>query len=235
MPRSRTTNEQRAKRRKRIKRKAIGYTLSVFVVLGVIFLGTLVVDGFNYMLDDTDERLEYQELISSLVSLDPAPFTSIDRANQEILLQAAIWSALLEAGIETLPVDEATGLSQLPTINVDRQLAKLYGPTFFIEHKSFTDLGVTFEYNQQAGVYLIPITSLAGSYTARVDKITRASNSRILTVAYIEAGSTGYGQGAGTNIAKYMEYVMVQDGGNYYLYSIRTPELDLAAQPNQQR
>ncbi len=226
MARARTTNEQRAKTRKRIKRKAIGYTLSLFIVLGVIYLGTLVVDGFAILLDDTDERLEYQELISSLVSLDPAPFTSIDRANQDTLLQAAIWSAFFEVGIENIAADEETGLSMLPVINVDRQIASLYGPTYFIEHKTFTDVGVTFEYSEAEGVYYIPITSLAGGFTARVDKITRASNSRILTVAYLSDGEGSYGS-SGSNVSKYMEYVFVQDRGNYYLYSIRTPQLEV--------
>lgn len=225
MPAKRITNEQRAKRRKRVRRTIVGLVIVALMCVGIYYLASLGVGSVTKLLDDTEEKTVFANTIAPLVSLDPAPFSSLEKADEDVLLEAAVWGALSVGDTESYARNEESAIL-LPSIEVDRTMAKMYGQDFFISHHTFTDLDLTFEYDESTAMYTIPVTSMAGSYTPVVEKITKTSNTKVLTVAYMQSATTFSGET--DTVVKYMEYVMLRSGRNYYIYAVRIPEQDTA-------
>jgi len=238
MAQVRLTREQRNKRRKRFRRKMIGLVFLFLAVLGVASIVTTVVNRVNIALDDTGERREYEILFSALVSLDPAEFTSIEKADPKKLKEAAILTAVeLEDPMRFEHND--WGYTYLPTIDIDRYATKLFGPKINLENATFGQQGIIvaggdgidhtgYVYLPEREAYLVPPSSRAGSYFPRVESITRSRNTKTLLVAYMQADSsmTAFVDPESPNISvvKYREYVLLKDGSEYYLYSIRVPQ-----------
>ncbi len=231
MAKIRLTREQRARQRKRRVRKMVGAVFLILAILGVYFLVSTGIEKVKIALDDTDEREYYANIYSSLVSLDPVEFDSIEKANQDMLLEAAIWTTLSNEDNTKYERNEYEAIL-LPSIEVDRYINKMYGSSFNYTHHSFEDYGLQFTYDEETSRYTIPITSTAGSYYPEVINIVKTGNTKVLTVAYMQLDSTGlttsYSKGEETaTVSKYMEYVLIKEGKEYFLYAIRTPQLDV--------
>ena len=238
MAQARLTKEQRIKRRKRFRRKLTGLIFLLFAVLGVVSIISTVVNRVNIMLDDTGERREYEILFSALVSLDPAEFTSIEKADPRKLKEAAI---LTTVELENPAKYERNewGYTYLPTTDIDRYATKLFGPKINLENATFGQQGIIvaggdgidhtgYVYIPEREAYLVPPSSRAGSYFPRVESITRSRNTKTLLIAYLQTDSslTAYIDPEAANVSaiKYREYVLLKDGSEYYLYSIRVPQ-----------
>ncbi len=215
------TKQMQAKRR---RRRALGLVFTCFALIGVSTLVYLCVSFIHHrFFDDTAQRQDYQALIAPLVAMDPKEFTSIEEADQDVLLEAAIWAALNYEDTSKYERNEQEEIL-LPTVDVERYLSQMYGPAFQIEHHSFYDLDIQFVYDEARLSYIIPITSQGGSYTPLVEEITTSGNTRILRVAYME-GSTSAADVVlnpdAQKVAKTMEYVMLRQGRDYYIYAVR--------------
>ena len=88
------TKQERRRLLQRRRRQIIGAVFLFFAVVGVISVVGFVVSSLTAATDDTEIKQDYQKLIAPLVSLDPAPFESLDDADQDVLLESAIWAAL---------------------------------------------------------------------------------------------------------------------------------------------
>ncbi|MEG1181748.1 MAG: hypothetical protein RSD39_06940, partial [Oscillospiraceae bacterium] len=158
----------------------------------------------------------------------PAPFDSIEKADHDMLLQAAIWATI--TGEDTTKYERnEEGKMILPTVDIDRYATKMYGSNYTITHKSFTDLDFKFEYVADKQAYLIPITGQVGSFMPVVESIEKNGNTKTLTVAYMYySNATSVvpeGSQAEQAVAKRMEYVMLKEGREYYLYAVVDPKL----------
>lgn len=228
MAKEQVSKKERIHRRKRIRRQAIGLVFAFFVVVGIVSILTLGVRYISSFFDDSGDKEEFQLLIAPLVALDPSPFSSIDKANDDTLMEAAIWAALSYE--DTTKYNRTPeGLIILPSIDVVKHATRMYGPSYSVNHRSIGSLDMEFTYESGQDAYIVPITSLSSSYTPIVEEITTSGNTKILRVAYAQrSGSSG---DIITNpdsqvIAKYMEYVMIKDANGYYIYAVRYPELD---------
>lgn len=237
MARLRLTKEQRIRRRKRFRRKTIGVVFLALAVIGVVSIVSAIVNRVNIALDDSGERKEYERLFSALVALDPADFSSIEKADPKKLKEAAILTTLEIENLSKYEQDE-WGYTYLPTTDIDRYSARLFGPKVFLENATFGQQGLIgpggdgidhtgYIYFPDKEAYLVPPSSNAGSYFPRVESITRKGNSKILLVAYMQADSSNAvfsdPDQLNSTIVKYREYVLIKDGADFYLYSIRVP------------
>ncbi|MCL1829817.1 MAG: hypothetical protein FWG21_00125 [Oscillospiraceae bacterium] len=239
MARALATREQRIKRRKRLRRKTIGVVFLLFAVIGAGFIISLIIGRVNVALDDTDEKRDYEILFSALVSMDPADFSSILNADPKKLKEAAILTTIEMENLFKYESDEF-GYTYIPTTDIDRYTIKLFGPNIQLENATFGQQGLIapggdgidytgYLYIPEREAYLVPPTSSAGGYFPRVDAITRRGNTKILTIAYMQLpdSQTQTSSIMGTVepvIVKYREYVLLKDGKDFYLYSIRIPE-----------
>ncbi len=235
MAKARLTKEQRLKRRKRFRRKLTGFIFLVFALIGVAAIVVLVVNRVNVALDDTSEKQEYEKLFTALVAIDPTDFSSIEKADPEMLKLASIMTTLDLETPEKYEHDE-NGYIILPTADIDRYTTLLFGPKIHLENKTFGQTGILspidgidhtgYLYMPEKEAYLIPPTSNAGSYIPKVESITRSGNTKILTIAYMQLPSTPASiiDPNTLEVAKYREFVLLKEGKEFYLYSIRIPQ-----------
>ena len=215
------SKQMRAKRR---RRKAFGLIFTCFALLGVASVIYLCVDFIHTrFFDDTAQKQDYQAMIAPLVALDPSEFSSLDEADEDLLLEAAIWAALTYEDTTKYSRNEQDELI-LPSVDVERYLSQMYGPDYKIQHHSFFDLDIEFVYDANLSAYIIPITSQGGSYTPLVEEITTSGNTRILKVAYMQGSTSAADVVLDPNaqtVVKTMEYILLKNGGNYYIYAVR--------------
>lgn len=205
------SKKERITRRRRRRRQLIGL---LFAGLFCIGLGTVVVGGVQLVRGFFSNDMEIEDfivLIRPLVEMDPTSFSSIDKANPDILREAAIWAALEYEGKEKY-YDEQEQKTLVPAVDVEIYAAKMYGPSYVMEHKSFTRMGVAYEYNSVTNTYFVPIAaSRTEVYTPEIVSITSKKNTKVLLVAYI----------MNNEVKKHQEYVMIRGANGYYLFSIR--------------
>lgn len=191
-----TSNEaekaRHALRRRRRLRQVLGAVVCVLVVIG---LASVISGGVRLtasLFDDTEEKEEFELRLQTLVSLDPEPFDSLESANRARLLDAAIWSVIQQNSdsLDTYERDEV-GAMYLPTLDIDRAVASLYGPDFHFNYETFTDNGLTFQYVPEKNAYLLPITSVNGNYSPRVMQIRREGGTKRVTVGYLDLYGSG--------------------------------------------
>lgn len=227
-----TTNEadqQRSSlRRRRRLRQLLGAVVCILVVIGLVSVISGGIRMTAKLFDDTEERLSYEQRLQVLVSLDPEPFDSLENANRTRLLHAAIWT-VVQQNHDSLDAYERDdiGAMYLPTLDIDRVVASLYGPDFHFTYDSFTDNGLTFEYVPEKNAYLLPITSVNGLYAPRVVSIKREGHGvKRVTVGYLDL----YGNGemvfdpAKLEPSKYLDYMFTETDGEYYLSAILLSE-----------
>lgn len=221
MPVNEAEKERNTLRRRRRLRQLLGAVVCLLVVAGAVSVVRGGVSLVARAFDDSDLTADFESRLSTLVALDPLPFNSLEEANKNTLLNAAIWASIDTANNE-YERDEV-GQMYLPTVDIDRTAAALYGPEFHFEYQTFEDHYMTFTYVPEKQAYLIPITSAMGDYYPRVTDIQREwGGIRRVTVGYCSLFSqTGeFSPTATLEPVKYQDYLFQKDGGNYYLYAI---------------
>ena len=229
MARQKLTHEQRIKHRRRIRRQIVGTIFFVLAVLGVVFIATQIYNRVSALLDDSEDKIYYADLYAPIVSMDPVAFSSIEKADADLLLEAAIWSAFNNEDSSKFQTNEM-GQTLIAKIDVDRWATRMYGKAYKLTHHTFTDVNdgsVSFEYDAESEYYTLPITSQAGNYQAVVESITTTGNTRTLRMAYIDQDSeyVDYsGSKEEASVYKYMDYILIRESGEFYLYAIATVE-----------
>ena len=221
-----------ALRRRRRLRQMLGAVVCLLVVIG---LGSVVSGGVRLaarLFDDTEERTRFEERLQTLVSLDPDPSASLEEANRARLLDAAIWSVIQQNNdrLDTYERDEI-GAMYLPTLDIDRAVASLYGPDFHFTYETFSDNGLTFQYVAEKNAYLLPITSVNGTYAPRVVRMRRENGGRRVTIGYLDV----YGTGelildlSKLEPVKYLDYIFQRVNGEYYLTAIVKSDMSVSS------
>ena len=136
--------EDLIRRHTRSRRQAVGFFLCLLAFIGLISLVFGGVRLTQRILDDTDERKAYEQRLTYLVMLDMLPFESLQQANQADLLESCIWAALFNENSLLYARDES-GALLLPSADVDRYAAKLFGPDYKLPHATFESEGMVFK------------------------------------------------------------------------------------------
>ncbi len=222
--------ERHALRRRRRLRQLLGAVVCLLVVVGAASVISSGVRLTAKLFDDTAERTAYENQLSTLVALDPVPFENLDEANQNTLLNAAIWASI-DTEHNTYERDE-TDAMYLPTLDIDKTAAALYGPDFHFEYTTFEDHGMTFEYVAEKQAYLLPVTSINNTYIPKVTKIKNERGGvRRVTVGYISPFGAGgeFSVTINPDPVKYQDYLFTKQGSGYYLTAITESETQPAS------
>lgn len=216
--------ELRALRRRRRLRQLLGAVVCVLVVIGLFSVVSGGIQLGAALFDDTEEKEAYELRLRNLVALDPTPFDSLDEANKNTLLNALIWSCI---GDSSSYEHDETGAMYLPTIDIDKAAAELYGPDFKFTYETFEDHGMTFEYVAEKQAYLLPVTSAVNDYFPKVERIKREGDTKRVTVGYLSPFSAGGEFSSNMDITptKYQDYIFTKIDGEYYLSAIVASEM----------
>ena len=219
---------EHARHRRRRRRQILGAVLCVLVVVG---LGTMIFGGVKAvasLFDDTEEKLDYEARLRTLVMYDPLPFESLDKADPIMLREACIWGAIYNAklaqgNLNNYSTDEETGCLILPAVEVDAFANTLMGPFYTLTHEDFESDGMVYRYSAEVQGYLIPITSEAGRYTPRVTKLTKEGRNMRVTVGYIPQFDPNdqFSLTAPDEPVKFMDYIFTRSDKQFYLTGLQ--------------
>ncbi|MEG2434696.1 MAG: hypothetical protein RSB47_00050 [Ruthenibacterium sp.] len=215
--------------RRRKLRQILGAVVCILVVIGAVSAVSFSVKMVGKAFDNTEEKVAYEERLLYLVALDPVPFASLSDANLNTLLNAAIWETIAASNADAFEHDE-TGALYLPTLDIDKTVAKLYGPDFKFTYETFEDRSLVYTYIPDKQAYLIPVTSAIADYMPRVTKIKKEGDIRRVTVGYLSQTGTGgeFIVSANVEPMKYYDYLFKKEGKETYLTAIVDSETKAA-------
>ena len=189
------TPEEHARLHRRRARQALGLLVAVLVLVGAVTVVRAGVRTVAKLFDDTQQRQEYEDELEGLVLFDPVPFDGIENIDDLTLREAAVWGCVYsiqetQGSFDNYNTDPDTEQLLLPSVDVDAYLAKLVGPSFKMNHKTFEMEDMTVEFDETTQCYKIPVTGSVGSYSATVTKLFKKDGLLHVTVGYIPTQST---------------------------------------------
>lgn len=232
------SKEEQARNHRRRRRQLWGVLICVLVFIGAGTVIKTVKDSVVSLFDQSEEYAQYEKRLEGLVMFDPLPFDGITNMNDTTLRSAAVWGTVYdildtEYGLSVYTRDAETDMALLPAVEVDAYLARLLGPSFKMEHHSFEIEGdMTMEFDDARQCYLIPVTSMMGSYTPKVVDIFKRAGQLYVTVGYLApAEDADLTATVSTEPVKYMDYIFSSTNGKWYLTGLQVSDRKVAAQP----
>lgn len=221
-------SDEMASRSKRARRRIsafIGAVTILFVLVGAIWILKTAVIGLNSIGSTSEKKVEYTQFISPVVLTDPEPFESVEGANNQMLLESAIWSVLVskdESSDHNYEYDD-TGKIVLPAVEVEEAGKKLFGNDIKLNMDvlSETDGNVLYYYDSIEDKFHITTGGIIGP-SAGITKIAQKSDYVSLIVGYYSQADMNSASSDEVEAYKYMEYVLSLDGkGEYHIESVR--------------
>lgn len=234
------SKEEQARNHRRRRRQLWGVLICVLVLIGVGTVVKSVKDGIVSLFDQSGEYALYEKRLTGMVLFDPLPFDGIENMNDTSLRSAAVWGTVYdvldtEYGLSVYTRDPETDMALLPAVEVDAYLARLLGPSFKLDHHSFEgEDELTMLYDESRKSYLIPVTSMVGSYSPKVVDIYKRAGQLYVTVGYMSlTEDVDLTTGTSLTPTKYMDYVFSNTGGNWYLTGLQPSdrEVEVKATP----
>ena len=221
--------DEMASRTKRARRRVsafIGAVVIVFAALILVSVVKTVVTGFNNLGGSGEKKTEYTEFIAPVVLNDPAPFESIEKADNQMLLESAIWRVLDEMrkteGYEYNY--DATKKIVIAADQVEQAGRELFGSEVQLNKNvlSESDGSAIYYYDTIENTFHISEGGVMGP-TAVITKMAQKSDRVTLVVGYIsQEEMTLTSSEEEPECYKYMEYVLtLRPNGSYYIQSIR--------------
>ena len=225
------TPEEHARLHRRRARQALGLLVAVLVLVGAVTVVRAGVRTVAKLFDDTAQKQEYEDKLEGLVLFDPVPFEGIENIDDLTLREAAVWGCIYniqetQGGFDNYNTDPDTEQLLLPSVDVDAYLAKLVGPSFKMNHKTFEMEDMTVEFDETTQCYKIPVTGSVGSYSATVTKLFKKDGLLHVTVGYIPTQSTDDSilNTLSDTPTKYMDYLFERQSGSWYLTGLTESE-----------
>lgn len=211
-------------RRRKVVVGASVLIVAVAIICAVVFMIIKTSSGFvkEYMVPE--ENAEYFErYLSPVVMFDPKPFADIKDADENWMVETAIWAALNEnesAGTYTVTADSK---EIIPTKDITNYYQKYFGKQGVPKFNSFNSNEFDYEFNSKEQSYYIPLIAVTNYVMPKVVEIKHSLNNVTLTVGYISSENWGQDANGNTmapNPEKYMNIVLEGSKGNFELKSI---------------
>lgn len=158
-----------------------GLVVLCFAIFGAI---TAIVDIKNYS-DAKKANLEkiefFENLILPLCASDAPTFDGASSLNGDVAIAAACWDIILS------PASNYTAENGYYTISchdIDIRINKLFGKGVTYTHTTIGDQEISFEYDEESGMYTIPAYPRILAYFPTVDSLEPIENGYKLTVSY---------------------------------------------------
>lgn len=222
-----SANDKKRQQRIRRRRIIIGAVFSLLAFVGLISLVYSAVNITARLLDNSEEKRYYNNLLAPLVVYDPLPFESPDQADQNLLLVSSIWSAIMNEDMTMYETNEY-GQTLLPAVEVDKYFTRLFGTQYSLTHQTATDRDIEFTYDEEKQAYIVPATSYPTGFTPQVAKIKTGFSEKTVTVGYISPQNSWTDTSTGT-ISKYVDYIFEKQDGEFYLVAVRESDMKVEA------
>lgn len=221
--------DQMATRSRRARRRVsafIGGVAVLFVVMVVASVLSTVITGFSNIGSTNEKKLEYSEFITPVVLNDPAPFETIDKADNQMLLESALWRVLgeMSAAEDYEYTYDATRKIVISADEVAKAGRELFGDEVQLNMNvlSESDGSAIYYYDSIDNSFHISTGSLPGPAPV-ITKMAQKSDYVSLVVGYVNQEEMSLlSSDEEIECYKYMEYVLAfRSDESYYIQSIR--------------
>lgn len=222
------------------KRRKRGYAVSIsgfFIALAALGLITVIYLSLRLtstVLDNSSEKLMFENIVRPVVMFNPPPFESPTDIEPKNLLQYSMWSTLMGEKRDTYQFGD-NGELIVPASDLDVAAARLFGDEVKLEHQSFGEVDMFYFYDEANLVYNVPVSIQLNVYTPKVEEITKKGEFYELSVGYIPSGiswQTDYSGGKGEpEPEKSMNYIMKKTKDSYSIAKVQDP-VSVAGQIN---
>lgn len=213
-------------RRKRRYAAPIGGLFIVLAALGVITVVYLSFRLTATVLDNTQEKVMFENLVRPVVMFNPVPFESPTDIENDDLLNFSMWAALLGEKKDTYTFGETQELI-VPASDLNVAAARLFGPDVKLEHHSFDYFEMSYYYDEESSVYNVPVTVVFNVYTPSVETITKNGDYYELSVGFLPSGvswQTDFSGGQGKpQPEKHMNFIMQKTKDSYSIVKVQDP------------
>ena len=203
----------------------IGGVFIILCLVGFFTVASFCLNTTKSLLDNSARKKEFERMLLPVVIFDPVPFENPVNIDNASLLQYSIWSTAMGEKRSQYEYDDA-GMMIIPASDVDVAAQQLFGPDVRLEHRSFGDLQDSYLYEEAIRSYHVPIITVTGFATPRVEEINKMSGDTIeLRMGYVppstildldESGNLG-----DPEPEKYMIYELHRNRSGWYLYAIK--------------
>ncbi len=213
----------------------LGLAVVIFAVIGVIFAVGAGIDGIKKLTDNSEKKLEYENMLIPVVMYDPNMFDDVSSADLNQLTVCAVWGIIKDE--ENYPGKYETdeqGNIEIPKEDVEKEFAKLFGTDVVPTHIGVKGNFDEFTYDEQRKCYLVTSAGTVPIYTPKVTEIDKTSNTVVLTVGYLAAEAWAQ-DSAGNFIqpepSKYVRITLRENDNGYYISAMQTADTPEDAQP----
>lgn len=161
------------------------------VIFGIVVMGFAVfgmisaakdIQSYVHAKKANLERIEFFEsLILPLCASDAPTFGSISSLNSDVAITAACWDIIL---FPSSTYTAENGSYTISYLDVDIRINKLFGKGVNYTHTTVGDQEISFEYDEETGMYTIPAYPRILAYYPTVDSLEPIENGYKLTVSY---------------------------------------------------
>lgn len=222
----RRRKEEQARKSRRLSRQILGVVLAVLIVVGAVSIVRRGIELTATLLDNTAEKEEYEYRIAPMVWFDLLPFEDPLQIDENSLKEVIVFGLIDNLGAEIQ--HDGNGSSIVPTLEVDRYAAELFGPDFtFASHETFTSItqGITYVYDETQKAYIVAGTGLELMYAPTVIDVKHESGGIVrVTVGYVSTKSKEGNLLPSLDYehpVRYMDYMFQRSGSEYFLFSMR--------------
>ena len=177
-----------------------GLIVLFLAIVGVVSLVFLSVKLVQKATDHTDLMIELRDLAAPLIEYQPTAFDSVEEADDETLLQAAIFRVTEAERIRQLREKTDTynyetddyGRLILPVEEINASFAALFGNTVSPHHQTLGEengVAYTFEYDKANACYYVPVSISSSLYTTKTDAIRLRGGEAQIRINYALTGN----------------------------------------------
>lgn len=202
----------------------IGGVFTILCLVGFFTVASVCLNATKSLLDNSKAKQEYERMLLPVVIFDPVPFENPVNIDNASLLQYSIWATAMGDKRDQYEYDD-NNMMVIPASDVDVAAQQLFGPDVKLEHQSFGDLENSYLYDEDIKSYHVPIITITGFATPKVEEIHKDGDVIELTMGYVPP-STILDIGADGEVGspepqKYMIYELHRARTGWYLYAVK--------------
>lgn len=210
----------------------IGVIAAILAVVGLITVIRYSADTVKNLTDKTEDKKEYEQMLTPVVMFDPDPFDDLTQADVSQLLNSAVWALLMsEDGADKYPYSEGENIGiVVPQADIEQYFVSLFGTEIDIAsmHSSLDMSEYDITYDAALQSYILPITGIESAYTPKVYDIKKQGSSVILSVGYIGTKAwvqVADGEYTAPEPDKFMKITLRERDGGMYISSIQATDI----------
>lgn len=208
---------------KRTPIAAIGATMIIFSIVGIISTAAWLISGADWLLSKQWQIDEFERVVYPLVMVDAPVTDKTSKLDNSILLQASLYYCLMNED-ETKYEDITQGGLVVPASDLEKYAVLLFGVGTTVEHATVGQGSNIYTYDEETNSYYVPLSTTVDTYTPTIVSSYQDGSFYYVRVGYLSSTDIWsidlYGNEEEPEPDKYVVYVLQKVGDSYCVYSI---------------